>query len=540
MKEFSKNRATLILMIAAIGSNVLGLGKDIVFNLHFKSDLLKIYFSAFRFPDLIYNLVVLGVLSSIFITFFIDHLNNKGKEDAFKFANNIINFTIIATSIFSIILFFMVPFLIHGLTPGFSPEEKELTAKLIQIMLLQPILMGLSSVIGGVLNSFKKFVAYALAPIFYNLGIIFGAIFLAPKYGIFGLAYGVLIGAFLHLLIQLVPVLKTGYRYKFVFNATDQSLRQMLKLAPPRIGGLLASQANLFIITIVGSLIGGGSITYLMYANDIQAFVVVVFGLSFATVVFPLLADYASLNKTEEFINELSTSFRQILFFAIPASLGLILLRGQIVRLLLGYGFFKFTDTKLTAAILGVFALSLFAQASILILVRAFYALKDTKTPFYAALSAVLVNIIGSITLPKFFDQYVADPKNGITFAVVGLAAAFTIASFVNMLILLIALHKRLGGLNDGKIINSLSKIIIASAAMAISIQGLKYVISPIINPIHPVLGFTVQTLFVIFAGAGVYFFLAYILGCDEIKGFKNIFKRTPSYLQSDSDESKN
>lgn len=512
---------------------MLGMLRNHFFAERIPTSVLASYYAAFRIPDLLFNLVVLGVLSSIFIPVFMDHLAKKDKEGAFRFANNLINHAVIFLGIASVVLFFLMPYLTNFIAPGFSVEAKDLTTRLAQIMLFSPILFGLSSIAGGILNSFKKFTAYALAPLFYNLGIIFGAIYLTPKFGVYGIAYGVLIGAFLHFAIQLPNVLKLGYRYKPVLDSKDPSLREIARLAPPRIGGLLANQANFLILTIIGSIIGGGSIAYLNLANDIQTFVSVVFGISFATAIFPVLTEKASLEKTDDFIKEFSISFRQILFFAIPSSLGLILLRGQVTRLILGYGFFKIIDTKLTAAVLGAFALSLFAQATIPLLVRGFYALKDTKTPFYAAFVAVLVNIFGSLTLPRIFSQYVIDPEKNITFAVVGLAVAFTIASFVNMIILFVALHRRLGNLRDTEIAGSLTKILIASGIMGAAVQGLKYLVSPIINPKHPVLGFTTQVLIVVFAGAGVYFLVTYIFRCDEIKGFKTIFRRHGSLINN-------
>ena len=536
MARFSKTRITLLLIFALIGSNVLGMLRNHFFAERVPTSVLASYYAAFRIPDLLFNLIVLGVLSSIFIPVFMGHLAKKDKEGAFRFANNLINYTIIFLGIASLILFFLMPYLTNFIAPGFSVEAKNLTTHLAQIMLFSPILFGLSSIAGGILNSFKKFTAYALAPLFYNLGIIFGTIYLTPQFGVYGIAYGVLIGAFLHFSVQVPGILKLGYRYKPVLDSKDSSLKEIARLAPPRIGGLLANQANFFILTIIGSIIGGGSIAYLNLANDIQTFVSVVFGISFATAIFPVLTEKASLEKTDDFIREFSISFRQILFFAIPASLGLILLRGQITRLILGYGFFKIIDTKLTAAVLGAFALSLFAQSTIPLLVRGFYALKDTKTPFYAAFAAVLVNIFGSLTLPRLFSQYVIDPEKNITFAVVGLAVAFTIASFINMIILFVALHRRLGSLRDTEIAGSLTKILIASGIMGAAIQGLKYLVSPIINPKHPVLGFATQTLIVVFAGAGIYFLIAYLFRCDEMKGFKKIFQR-PNGLVRESKE---
>lgn len=536
MTKFSKTKATLILITASIGSNVLGMVRNHFFASRIPSATLGSYYAAFRIPDLLFNLVVLGVLSSVFIPVFMDHIAKDDKKSAWDFTNHLINLTIISLAVLSAVLFFLMPYLTSLITPGFSEASKDLTAKLAQIMLLSPIIFGLSSIAGGILNSFKKFTAYALAPLFYNAGIIFGTVYLTPYFGVYGLAYGVLLGAALHFLIQVPSILKLGYRYRPILDLKDKSLREVLRLAPPRIGGLLANQANLFILTIVGSIIGGGSIAYLNLANDTQTFVSVVFGISFATAIFPLLTEKASLGKTEDFIKEFSLSFRQILFFTIPASIGLILLRGQITRLILGYGFFKIIDTKLTAAVLGALALSLFAQATTPLLVRAFYALKDTKTPFYAAFFSVLVNLAGALTLPHFFSQYAIDPERNITFAVVGLALSFTIASFFNMIYLLGALHKRLESLHDGEIINSLSKVVVATFFMALSVQGLKYFISPVIDPLHPVIGFTTQTLTVIVLGAGVYFFFAWLFKCEEMKGIKTILRR-PTSLVNNSKE---
>lgn len=526
MQKFSRAKATIILIIASVGSNILGMVRNHFFATNVPSNELASYYAAFRIPDLIYNLVVLGILSSIFIPVFMSEIKDGDKKSAFRFANNIINFTILFVSAVSIALFFIMPYLTELIVPGFSQGAKLMTTQLSRIMLISPLIFGLSSIAGGILNAFKKFTAYALAPMFYNLGIIFGTLYLTKDYGVFGIAFGVILGALLHLLVQLPSIIKTGYDYRPILDFKDKALREIFRLAPPRIGGLIATQANFLILTILGSIIGGGSIAYLNLANDTQTFVSVVFGISFATVVFPLLTEKASLEKTEEFTWEFSKSFRQILYFVIPASIGLILLRGQVTRLILGYGYFKIVDTKLTAAVLGAFAISLFAQATIPLLVRAFYALKDTKTPFYAALVSVFVNLAGSLTLPKYFSQFVILSEKDVTFAVVGLAVSFTVASIVNMFILLFALHYRLGHLEDKKIIVDLVKIIFASTIMALAVQGLKYGVSPIIDPTHPVVGFALQTLVVITGGAVVYFLITYLIKCDGIKGVRDLVKR--------------
>ncbi|NTU69623.1 murein biosynthesis integral membrane protein MurJ [bacterium] len=525
MSGFSRTKSTLILIFASIGSNILGIARNHFFATHIPTSELSSYYAAFRIPDLVYNLVVFGLLSSIFIPVFMGE-KSKSEEGAFNFANNMINFTLVFVSAVSVVLFFLMPYLTELVVPGFSTSAKNMTMDLSRIMLISPLIFGLSSIVGGILNSYKKFVAYSLAPLFYNAGIIFGTLFFTEEYGVYGIAYGVLLGALLHLLIQLPSVFKLGYSYKPILNLKDNALKEIGKMAPPRIGGLIATQANFFILTIIGSLIGKGAITYLNFANDMQTFVSVVFGLSFATISFPLLAEKASKEENAGFISEFSKSFRQILYFAIPASIGLILLRAQLTRLILGYGYFKFADTILTSAVLGAFAISLFAQSTLPLLVRAFYALKDTKTPFIASVVAVIVNIIGSLFIPQLLANYVIPNSGGLTFSVVGLALSFSLASIMNMLILLFFLHSRLGDLEDSKTIISLIKITVSSIVMVFAVQVIKYLASPIIDPKHPVFGFVMQTLVVIAGGAAAYLLTSFVLKSEEIHGVKDILNR--------------
>lgn len=525
MSGFSRTKATLILILASVGSNILGIARNHFFATHIPTSELASYYAAFRIPDLVYNLVVFGLLSSIFIPVFMNE-KQKSEEGAFRFANNMINFTLVFVSIISIFLFFLMPYLTQLVVPGFSHAAKDMTTDLSRLMLISPMIFGLSSIVGGILNSYKKFVAYSLAPLFYNVGIIFGTLFFTKEFGVYGIAFGVLIGASMHFAVQLPSVFKLGYSYKPVLDLKDNALKEIAKMAPPRIGGLIATQANFFILTIVGSIIGKGTITYLNFANDMQTFVSVVFGLSFATIAFPLLAEKASAEENSGFVSEFSKSFRQILYFAVPASIGLILLRAQLTRLILGYGYFKFADTILTSAVLGAFAISLFAQSTLPLLVRAFYALKDTKTPFIASLIAVTFNILGSIFIPQLLSSYVIPNSGGLNFSAVGLALSFSFSTIINMLILLFFLHSRLGDLEDSKTIFSIIKITISSIIMVFAVQGLKYLVSPIIDPRHPVFGFAAQTFIVITGGAIIYFAASYLLKSEEISGLKEILKR--------------
>ncbi len=511
--------ATLFLAFASVGSNILGVIRDRIFVWRFGAgDALDAYYAAFRIPDLIFTLLVLGALFSAFIPVFTEYISRKEIKTAWKIANTIINISTIFLFLTGIFIYIFTPWLIRIIAPGFkaNPDKIKITIDLTRLMLISPLLFGVSNIIGGILNSFKRFYAYALAPVMYNLGIIAGALYLVPKYGVYGLAYGVILGAFLHMIIQIPAVLNVGFRYRPHLDIKHKAVKQIGKLMIPQSIALGVGQIKLIIDTIIASMLRTGSVTIINLANNIQTVPTVIFGISYSTTIFPSLAEKASLNKIKEFIDDFSWAFRQIAFLIIPSSCGLILLRAQIVRLILGAEKFTWEDTQLAAAALGFFAISLLAQATVPLLARCFYAMQDTKTPLIFSLISVAVNIIAALSLASYF---------GAQHGVAGLALAFTIASFVNMFLLFWALYNRLGEMDDLRLINSLIKILIASLIMSFTVQGAKYVIAPQVN-MQTGIGVGLQALGSMIIGIAVYFAIALILKCEEISGVKKIFRR--------------
>jgi putative peptidoglycan lipid II flippase len=511
--------ATLFLACASVGSNILGLLRDRIFVWRFGAgDALDAYYAAFRIPDLIFTLLVLGALFSAFIPVFTEYISKGEKKTAFFIANSIINLSVIVLLLAGIFIFIFAPQLMSIIAPGFKTnlDKIQTTINLTRLMLICPILFGISNIIGGILNSFKRFYAYALAPVVYNLGIISGALFLVPLYGIYGLAYGVILGAFLHMIIQIPAVFQTGYRFRPNWNVTHKAVKQIGKLMLPQSLSLGVGQIKLIVDTMIASILRSGSVAIINLANNIQTVPTVIFGISYATTIFPNLAEKASLGKEKEFVDDFSWAFRQICFLIIPSSLGLILLRAQVVRLVLGAAKFTWEDTRLAAAALGFFAISLIAQATVPLLARCFYAMQDTKTPLIFTITSVAVNIAAAFLLASYF---------GFQHGVKGLALAFTIASFVNMFLLFWVLHSRLGNLDDLRIINCLIKITIASIIMSFAVQGAKYAIAPQVN-MQTGVGVGLQTLGSIAVGVAVYFTAALVLKCQEISGVKKVFKR--------------
>lgn len=503
--------AAFIISIAGIASRVLGLFRDRILASQFGAgDTLDIYYAAFRVPDLVYNLLVLGALSAAFIPVFTGLVSNENEEDAWKLSSGMLTIGVMGMAFISLVLIILAPYLMKLITPGFPEDKINEVIMFTRIMFLSPLLLGVSAIFGGVLVSFKKFLVYSMAPIMYNIGIIIGATFLVKIMGPIGLAWGVVLGAGLHMLIQYPAVKFSGFKYKLDLREAFQSsnLKKVFHLMIPRTMGVAANQINLLVITIFASTLAAGSLTVFNFANNIQSAPLGLFGVAFAIAVFPTLSSLAAKNNNEEFVKAFSQAFRQILFFIIPLSIFIIILRAQLVRVVLGSGKFGWEDTIPTFEVLGILVLSLFAQSLIPLLTRSFYALHNTKTPFYIALFSEIINILIVIVLIKEYE-------------VIGLAIAFSVASIVNMVLLLSVLRSKFDNLDDKNIIKSVLKISIASIFAGLVVQFLKYFVNDFVD-VDTFLG--IFTQLAISGGAGILIFIAasYILKVEEFYYFKN------------------
>jgi putative peptidoglycan lipid II flippase len=513
----------IILATASVVSRLLGLIRDRLLASHFGAgDVLDTYYAAFKIPDLIFNILVLGALSSAFIPVFIQYLerskdDQQRHEELWRFSNSLLNIILLGLVFIGALMFIFTHQLMPIIAPGFSPEKQEVTAHLTRIMLVTILFFGVSNIASGILNSFRKYFSFAFAPVMYNLGIIFGIIILVPRYGVYGLAYGVVIGAFLHFLIQIPSLVRSGFRYRPVIDLKHEGVRQVGKLMVPRTLGLAVAQVDQLISVIIGSTLIAGSVAVFNLANNLQSFAINVFGVSLAIASFPIFSEAFAQKNTEKFVIQFSVSFRRILFLIIPTSVLMLLLRAQIVRVILGAGAFNWEDTRLTAQALGYFSLSLFAQSLIPLLARSFYALHDTKTPVKIAVVSVIINTIGALTLSRYMG-------------VMGLALAFSISSLVNMFLLLWLLRKRIGYLDDTKIVNSTLKLISISSIMGVVVWISKYIMSLGIN-MHTFIGIFIQGVGSALIGLVVYLILAIIFKCDEIKIITDWWKRTKKQM---------
>lgn len=506
--------AAIILAGASLVSRLFGIFRDRVLASQFGAGSeLDVYYAAFRLPDLIFNLLILGSLSAGFIPVFTKILDNRKK--AWELVNIVFNLIVISLLLISVGLYFASPWLVKLITPGFSPQLLSLTVKMTQIMFLSLVFLGVSAVFGSVLQSLKSFFIYSIAPILYNVGIICGALFLCPTMGIYGLAWGVVLGAFFHMLIQLIAAFLLGYRWHWNFDLYNKNLRTIFTLMIPRTMGLIVSQVNFLVVTIIGSTLAAGSITVFNLANNIQSFPLGLFAVSFAVAAFPTLSEQAENHK--KFVQTMSLALRQILFFVIPSSALLIVLRAQVVRVILGAGKFSWSDTLLTLDALSLFALSLFAQSAILVLARAYYALEDTKTPFLIGLVSALFNVLLCLLLIK-------------PMGVSGLALAFSLSSILNCFLLLANLKIKLGDIDDARLISSSIKILVAGFMLAITAQAIKYPMVQIMG-LQTFWGITLQMFASSLGGLFIYFFVNWVLGSEELILFvdslrKKVFKK--------------
>jgi len=499
----------VIIAVFTIISKFLGLLRDRLIASSFgASDITDVYFASFRLPDLIFNTLVLGALASAFIPVFIK-IYNKNQTQAWRITSSILNIILIVLGVLVLIFFFLAPKIVPLIVPGFDLEKQKITVELTRIMLFSILFFGASNVISSVLNSFKRFVAYSLAPIMYNLGIIFGIVVLVPRYGIWGMGLGVVAGAALHLIIQLPSAIAAGFRWQGQIALREPGVKRIALLMLPRTFGLAVNQINYIVITAIASTLIIGSVSVFQYAQNLMGFPIGIFAISLAIASFPYFSECAACGDIKGFVRQFSITLRRILYLIIPTSIFILLLRAQIVRLVLGAGQFDWADTVMTLETLGFFSFSLFAQALIPLLARSFYAFQDTKTPVIVSLISILINIFGGLYLSK-------------TMGVAGLALAFSIASIINVILLFVILRIKLGCLDEKRIIISLFKISLLSIIAGGAVQITKHLVAPQVD-MQTFVGVLTQFASASIIGVAIYLSLTLLCKCEEVSILKKL-----------------
>jgi putative peptidoglycan lipid II flippase len=518
MRQNSILSGATVLMLAVFASKFLGLIKSRLLLHNFDTATTDIFFGAFRMPDLLFQLLIFGALSVAFIPVFAEFLNKKGQKEAFQFASNILNLSLLLFGVVAIIAAIFTPSINSLFLPGFTGEKKALTDMATRVALISEVLLVVGSLFIAVGQSYQRFIIPALASIFYNIGIILGIVFLTPTFGIMGPIYGVVLGALLHILIQIPLIYSLGFKYSFSFDFTNLGVKEIFKLMSVRNIGLVAEQINEVVSTALASLIASSSVTLLSLSQQLYLVPISLFGNTLAQAALPVLSRERARGEPELFKITLLTTMHQILFLTLPAAAMLIVLRIPIVRLVFGAQQFNWTDTVLTGRTVAFFSLGLAAQAVILLLVRGFYALKDTKTPVIVSIITVSTNILCSVVFIKV-----------LYLEVWSLGLAYAISSVVSAVLLLAFLHQKVGGFNKQNLLYPALKMLLAAVVAAIAIYIPIKALDKLVFDTTRTLNLFILTGIASIFGLGIYLVLVWLLQVNELKSFIDLLKKLGS-----------
>lgn len=545
----SVSQAALLLGCLTFFSQVLALFRD-RFIAHFigPSLSLDVYYAAFRIPDLIFISIASLASITVIIPFLISKMDGeKITSLAQKYLNDIFTVFFILMISVSVIVFFIMPDLILFTTPGFSPIYQEKVVLLSRIMLLSPILMGLSNLFGTVTQLFRRFFIYSLSPIFYNIGIIIGVVFLYPIFGIKGMAFGVVLGAFMHFGIQAVASYSCGFTPKFSLSMNFTDIKKTALSSLPRTLGLAFNSIALISIIALASFLKGGSISVFNLSFNLQSVPLNIIGVSYAVAAFPTLTKSFSSGKREEFLNHLKSAGRAIVFWSIPVIFLFIVLRAQIVRVILGSGSFSWDNTRLVAASLALFSVSILAQGMVALLSRSYYATGNTKRPLFINLfcsisiilfSYIFIYIFKNFPMFRYFIESLLKVEDIAGTEVLMLPLAYSMGTIMNFILQWFFIKR---DFMKGELF--IAKTFFQSLGASFFLGLTSYLSLRVFSPIfgtNTFLGVFFQGLLSGIIGIVVAFFVLYLLGNEElkelIKTIKTKFWRARTIVPSPED----
>jgi putative peptidoglycan lipid II flippase len=453
--------ATAVVMLFFVLSRVTGLLREMIIGAQFGTSAdLDAYLAAFRVPDLLFQLVAGGALGSAFIPTFAQVRAKQGEGAGWLLFSRVLNLVTLVLVVLAALAAFFAPTLIERIiAPGFEPSQQRLAADLMRGMLIGTVVFGASGLVMGALNAVQHFILPAAAPVLYNGAIILGALLLAPRYGIYGLVIGVVLGSLAHFGVQIPGLLRRKARYRFDFSWRDRGVRDVARLMGPRVLGLLFVQLNFLINTILASGLAEGSLSALNYAWLLMLLPQGIFAQAIATVAFPTFATQTANGNMEGLHQTLTRTLRTVLFLTIPAAVVLYVLRVPIIQVLLERGNFDAESTAAVAYALRFYALGLVAHAVVEIVVRVFYALQDTLTPVVVGIGTMVLNILFSLWWIGWLSYG-------------GLALANSVATGLEMILLLVLLQRLLPGLSIRPLLGSTLRSLLAAALMGALLWG--------------------------------------------------------------------
>jgi putative peptidoglycan lipid II flippase len=464
-------RSTGILMTAFLVNKILALGQRIIVaNIFGTSSHYDAYVAAFRLPEILFLLIVGGALGTAFIPILSERLTRRPPTDpdGWYLTSGVLNTTLlVVTGLAALGAVVALPLVKNIVAPGFTPENQILTANLMRLALISTIIFSVSSLVGAVLNTRQHFVLPAIAPLVYNVGIIFGALFLAPHFGIYGLTFGALLGALGHLLIQIPGLIHFRAKFYALLYWRDPDLRRVLKLMGPRVLNVGVIQINFVVIYMLASYLSEGSVSALDYGWDLMQMPQTIIGSAIGIVLFPTLAELAAQHNIAGLRHTMALTVRIMLALTIPAAVGLIVLGRPIIQVMFERGEFGPDSTAAVFWALQFWALALIGHSLLEVVNRTFYAQKDTVTPLLTSLVSMGINLGLALLLYQ------------TVLGVGGLALSNGVAVTIEVLIMLFIANRRLHGVESREIINTLVRTLLAAGAMALAVLAITFMIGP-------------------------------------------------------------
>ncbi|HWB34037.1 MAG TPA: murein biosynthesis integral membrane protein MurJ [Candidatus Paceibacterota bacterium] len=397
------HQAAYLLAAFALGSQALALIRDRLLASAFGAGhTLDIYYAAFRMPDFLFATVA-SLLSLYALLPVLSRLETERAGQGVAFLRDSLLIFFIGMGVVCGVAWIFAPQIIALIAPGFMHGDADTLVMLTRILLLQPILLGISNLFANLTQLRHRFLLYSISPLLYNVGIICGVIFFYPRFGIAGLGWGVVLGAAMHALVQAPFFFSERVEQRLPLHRVLPVLREVLALSIPRTLSLSANQLVLLGIIAIASFLSVGSISIFTFASNLQAVPIAIIGVSYSVAAFPTLSRFFAAGNKQEFVSHIETALRHIIFWSLPATVLVIVLRAYIVRAILGAGAFNWSDTRLTAAALALFMVGFLAQSLVLLIARAYYAAGNTRTPLMLALLDIVISIVSALGLLWLF-----------------------------------------------------------------------------------------------------------------------------------------
>lgn len=530
--------AALLLGLFTFVSQMLGLVRDRFLATYLGAGPnLDVYYAAFKIPDFLY--VSVATLASI--TVLLPYLSQKfgdggpeGHADAKRFLDQVFTALLGFLVVLSVVLFAAMPLLAKLVAPGFNPEMLATLTFVSRIMLLQPIIVGVSNMVSSVTQMFRKFFVAALSPVFYNIGIIFGIAVLYPLFGISGLAYGVVLGALLHLAVQIPVLLHHRLVPSLTRKVSFSEIRSVVMTSIPRTVGLSMSTFSGVILTSIASLLPAGSISIFNLTNNMLNVPIGIVGISYSVASFPALVRYFQTNERSKFSDHVLNATRKIVFWSVPITVMFVVLRAQIVRVILGTHAFSWDDTRLAAASLALLVIGLVCQSLVHLFVRGYYAMGNTRKP-------LTMNFLGEVLTVALAFAFIAAFRHVPAFSeffsgllrldgvpnlsLLALPLAFSIGNVFNFFALWALFRKDFPESDAYPVVRTLLQTSVASACMGIVTYGVLNISVAMVKQ-NTFRGIFTQGAVSGLIGASIFAAVLFMLGNEEIREFSETLKR--------------